>query len=125
MSKGIKITSDNFISVVDLDMSNYINMIECIDCSMFEVVGTELMYSYFHEKVVMVMDEEALIKGLPVNQFGSFMYGTIVHGHPICGDIVLMIRELYELVGFECVEYWVERLLDEFPFLKRVGDSDG
>lgn len=125
MSKGIKITSDNFISVVDLDTFDFRSLIECIGCDIFEVVGTELMYLYFNDKVVMVMDEEALIKGLPVNQFGSFFYGTIVHGHPICGDLVLLIPECGDLIGFEFAEDWVDHLLDDFPFLKKVGDSDG
>lgn len=116
--QGIKITSDNIISVVDIDTSDYHAIIECIGCDIFEVVGTELLNSYFNEKVVMVMDEEALLKDLPVNQFGSFFYGSIVHGHPICGDIILFIRDFSELEGFESPNDTVQYLLDDFHFLE-------
>lgn len=38
----------------------------------------------------MVVNEEGLLRNLPMNAFGSFLYGTDTHGSPIAGDIVLL-----------------------------------
>ena len=38
----------------------------------------------------MIVDEEGLIKGLPLNVAGSILYGTPTHGSPIVGNIVIM-----------------------------------
>lgn len=41
--------------------------------------------------LVMIGDEEALLKENPqLNVVGSVLYGTLEHGHPICGTIVIM-----------------------------------
>lgn len=37
-----------------------------------------------------VANEEGLLRGLPVNPIGSLWYGTLEHGHPIVGTIVVM-----------------------------------
>ena len=39
---------------------------------------------------VMLVNEEGLLLNLDVNALGSFLYGTLAHGHPIVGDIVIM-----------------------------------
>ena len=38
----------------------------------------------------MVVNEEGMLRNLPMNAFGSFLYGTDNHGSPILGDIVLL-----------------------------------
>ncbi len=38
---------------------------------------------------VMIVDEDGLMKELDNNFFGSMLYGTIAHGHPIVGNIVI------------------------------------
>lgn len=38
----------------------------------------------------MVVNEEGMILGLPINSFGSFLYGADYHGNVILGDIVLL-----------------------------------
>lgn len=38
----------------------------------------------------MVVNEEGLLRGLPLNLFGCILYGTARHGNPIVGDIVLL-----------------------------------
>lgn len=38
----------------------------------------------------MIVNEEGLLQNLPWNLFGSFLYGTIYHGNPIVGDIVIL-----------------------------------
>ena len=42
------------------------------------------------ENVIMVVNEEGLIKGLPANLTGCLLYGTPTHGSPIVGNIVIM-----------------------------------
>ena len=37
-----------------------------------------------------VCNEEGLPRGLPLNAFGSVLYGTPAHGNPIVGNIVIM-----------------------------------
>jgi hypothetical protein len=38
----------------------------------------------------MMVNEEGLLLGLPMNRLGSELYGTPRHGHPIVGDIVFL-----------------------------------
>ena len=50
-----------------------------------------------------VCNEEGLMRDLPMNAFGSILYGTHVHGHPIVGNIVVtregMTEDGPDLVG--------------------------
>lgn len=46
-------------------------------------VGLDRPYS-------MMVNEEGLLLGLPVNQLGSKLYGTPLHGQPIVGDVVFL-----------------------------------
>ena len=38
----------------------------------------------------MIVNEEGVLLNLPMNMFGSFLYGTNYHGNQILGDIVLL-----------------------------------
>ena len=38
----------------------------------------------------LLVNEDGLRLGLPVNYLASYMYGTHMHGHPIVGDVILM-----------------------------------
>ncbi|MEY8420492.1 DUF3846 domain-containing protein [Oscillospiraceae bacterium 44-5] len=38
----------------------------------------------------MMVNEEGLLLGLPMNRLGSELYGTPQHGQPIVGDIVFL-----------------------------------
>ena len=38
----------------------------------------------------MIVNEEFLLQGLPINSVGCYLYGTDTHGHPICGNIIIM-----------------------------------
>lgn len=42
------------------------------------------------EPLCFVCNEEGLLHGLPLNAFASVLYGTLDHGHPIVGNIVIM-----------------------------------
>lgn len=41
----------------------------------------------------MVVNEEGLLHDLPLNPYGSYLYGTDLHGNPIAGDIVILKEE--------------------------------
>lgn len=45
--------------------------------------------------LVMVVDEEGLVKNRPLNPMGCALYGTVVHGQPIAGPIVVFDREAF------------------------------
>lgn len=45
---------------------------------------------YLPHPLCMVVDEEGLLKNLETNPFGSFLYRTHRHGHPIVGKIYIV-----------------------------------
>lgn len=60
----------------------------------------------------MVVNEEGLLRNLPMNVLGSFLYRTDIHGSPIAGDIVLLREGItsdgeYDLLGLteQDIEY--------------------
>lgn len=70
---------------------------------------------------MMLVNEEGLLHGPPLNTVGSYFYQTHIHGQPIVGNIILM-KEGYrdgerDIVGLE--EDEAEKLLDmvlKLPF---------
>lgn len=46
----------------------------------------------------MIVDEEGLLKGLPINPIGCYLYETDKHMQPIVGDIIIM-REVSTFDG--------------------------
>ena len=70
----------------------------------------------------MMVNEEGLLLGLPMNRLGSELYGTPRHGQPIVGD-VLFLKDGYDggepdVVGM--TEDEAQRLGDKF--VKMTGD---
>ena len=64
----------------------------------------------------MMVNEEGLLLGLPMNRLGSELYGTPKHGQPIVGD-VLFLKDGYDggepdVVGM--TEDEAQRLGDKF-----------
>lgn len=86
--KTVKITTDNKISVIDVNFNDFRDIQRAIG-GRFETVHTQLMVDYFHDpSVIMLVDEEGIIKGLPQNLVGSALYGTAKHGIPLVGDLI-------------------------------------
>lgn len=46
--------------------------------------------------LVLVVDEEGLLKGRPLNPMGCALYGTLIHGHPIVGPVLVFDRRAFE-----------------------------
>lgn len=85
--KTLKITTDNKISIIDLDFDHK-SLREEVG-GYVELVRTQKLLDYFKTKVVMIVDEEGLVKNLPVNPMGCYFYDTNKHGNPIVGDVIL------------------------------------
>lgn len=80
--KSIKITASGEVSVIDI--KKYMDFWDLLgDCP--EHVKPKRLIAPF----CMVVDECGLLKNLPVNNFGSYLYQTDIHGSPIAGDIYI------------------------------------
>lgn len=116
--QGIKITTDNKISVIDIDLNDYNEICDELGCSIFECVGTQLLDSYFMRKTKMLIDEEGLCNDLDFNAVGSFFYGTEKHGSPIVGDVLFFHQEGPELIGMDNASLFILQLMSDFSFLE-------
>ncbi len=69
------------------------NMLEflygAIGCELIDVVRARRLPGPY----VMVVDDMGICRGLPVNPWASVLYGTDLHGSPICGDAVILREE--------------------------------
>lgn len=121
--QGIKITTDNKVSVVNINANDYHEIIECIGCNFFETVKVPDLKSFFLQDAVMLVDEEGLLKNLDFNLVGSWFYGTRFHCNPIVGDLLIFGQNGPEFIGLDMIDNCLCRLLDYFPDLEEV-DSD-
>ena len=69
--KGLVITTENKMQVREFGEPAY------------ETIGKP-------DPFCMVVNEEGLLHGLPLNLFGCILYDTVRHGNPIVGDIVIL-----------------------------------
>lgn len=116
--KTIKITTDNKLSIIDVDFDDYRDIQKAVGCERFETVKTQRLFDFFGGPVLFCVDESGLLKGLPPNWVGSFFYGTGQHGNPIVGDIVFGIPVYDRIEAPEDVESMKQSLLRIFEFLK-------
>lgn len=64
--KTVKITTDNKISVIDVDLNDFRSIQQAIG-GYFETVKTQKMFDYFKHPMMFLVDEEGHIKGLLLN----------------------------------------------------------
>ena len=116
--KTVKVTTDNKISIIDVDFSDF-RSIQRVIGGHFETVRTRLMSDYFGDpSMIMLVDEEGLVKGLPVNMTGCALYGTAGHGCPIAGDLIFARIQGEDITAPENAEAVKERLLQTFTGLQ-------
>lgn len=117
--KTLKITTDNRIRMIDINMDDC-KAIQKELGGYFETVHTKLMYEYFKAPVIMLVDEEGRCKCLPLNVVGSYFYGTQEHGNPIAGDVLLALVVGEDFTGFteSDARQWRDKLLNDFPVLE-------
>lgn len=119
--KTLKITTDNKISIIDLDFDHK-SLREEVG-GYVELVRTQKLLDYFKTKVVMIVDEEGLVKNLPVNPMGCYFYDTNKHGNLIVGDVILGLLVGFDMdvigLGDRDAEQWMEKMLKDFPVLQK------
>lgn len=113
--KTVKVTTDNKILLIDVDFDNFKSIQEAIG-GHFETVHTQLMVDYFGDpSVIMLVDEEGLIKGLPLNALGCSMYGA-----PIVGDLIFAKIIGEDIVAPDDPDALKDRLLHTFLGLQEA-----
>lgn len=83
--KGIVITTNNEMRVQEFSEPAYKSIGDAVGGWIEVVHPVRLKRPY-----CMIVNEEGMLLNLPMNMFGSFLYGTDYHGNPILGDIVLL-----------------------------------
>lgn len=83
--KGIVITTNNEMRVQEFSEPAYKSSGEAVGGWIEVVRPVRLERPY-----CMIVNGEGALLNLPMNMFGSFLYGTAYHGNPILGDIVLL-----------------------------------
>lgn len=83
--KGIVINTKNEVSIEEFAEPLYKTVGKAVGGNIEIVHPRGLPDPY-----VMVVNDEGLLRRLPLNPTGCVIYGTADHGHPIVGDIVLM-----------------------------------
>lgn len=83
--KGIVITTNDEMRVQEFFEPAHKSIGEAVGGWIEVVRPKRLEYPY-----CMLVNEEGVILKLPINSFGSFLYGTDYHGDPMLGDIVLL-----------------------------------
>lgn len=113
--KTVKVTTDNKISIIDVDFDNFRSIQRAIG-GHFETVHTQLMEDYFKDpSLIMLVDEEGRIKKLPVNPVGCTLYRGI-----IAGDLIFARIAGEDIVAPDDAEELKDRLLHTFIGLKEV-----
>ena len=121
--KAIKITTNNRISVIDIDVNDFRAINREIGCSFHEVVKTKTMMDWFTVPVVMLVDEEGLLRHRHFNSVASYMYGVQFHGQPIVGDVIFCQPDGEYLAGFGNAEVVKRMLMIGFPYLEEEQDE--
>jgi hypothetical protein len=83
--KGLIITTRNTMRIAGFDRPAYKSVGKAVDGYIEIVHPRRLEFPY-----CMIVNEEGLLRSLPHNLYGSYLYGTEVHGNPIVGDIVIL-----------------------------------
>ena len=81
--KGLVISTENTMKVLEFGEPAYKTIGKAVD-GWIEVVHPKGLPAPY----CMVVNEEGLLRGLPLNLLGSILYETIRHGNPIVGNIV-------------------------------------
>lgn len=113
--KTVKVTTDNKVSVIDVNFDDFRSIQQAIG-GHFETVRTQLMADYFKDpSVIMLVDEEGRIKELPINPVGCTLYRGIV-----AGDLIFAKTKGEDIIAPENVEALKDRLLHTFIGLSEV-----
>ena len=70
-TKTLKITTDDKISVIEVDVNNIKDLQNAIGGGLVEPVKTQKLWDYFKAPVLMLVDEEGLLKDLSQKDHNS------------------------------------------------------
>lgn len=113
--KTVKVTTDNKISIIDVDFDDFRSIQQAIG-GHFETVHTQLMADYFKDpSLIMLVDEEGRIKELPINPVGCTLYRGI-----IAGDLIFARIAGEDIVAPDDPETLKDRLLHTFIGLQEA-----
>ena len=115
---GIVINTRNEVRPVMLMEPTYISMQNFVGGHFEHVRPVNLKPPY-----CMIVNEDGINQGLPVNLLGCFLYGSHVYGNPIVGDILILkdgVNEYgeYDIVGLDNSE--LITLSNEFRSLSSI-----
>lgn len=113
MSKCVKVSMDDKISILDIDFNEFDNIFDAVG-GFFTIVRTPALHKCIECSAVMLVDDDGYAKGLEPNFVGSCFYSPGV----IVGDIILCREWCCELEGFDDPEQVVTVLKEMFSDLK-------
>lgn len=121
MAKTVILTTENKVSVVDIPWG-YEGWCKAIGggCNIVELVKTQRMFDLFNMPVLMIVDEEGLLRDQDLNFVASMLYGMDQHGNPIVGNVVFGIPSGPDILPPDDAEAIKAVLVNRFPFLQEV-----
>lgn len=115
MKKLVRVSTDLQVTIHDYPEGSYQMQNKALrkligkDCNLYESVSPKRLYSKVKigkkmekegHRMVMLVDEEGLLKSLESNILGSWLYETDKHGYPIAGN-VLFVGTKYTGMGID------------------------
>ena len=115
MKKLVRVSTDLQVTIHDYPEGSYQIQNKALrkligkDCDLYESVSPKRLYSKVKigkkmekegHRMVMLVDEEGLLKSLESNILGSWLYETDKHGYPIAGN-VLFVGTKYTGMGID------------------------
>ena len=82
---GLIVTAKNEMLLVEYDAPHYDTITAAVGGWYERVNPVGLEHPY-----CMMVNDEGLLRNLPLNLVGSLLYGTEIHGHPIVGDVIFL-----------------------------------
>ena len=115
--KTVKVTPDNIISIINVDFDDFRDLQKAVG-GHFETVSTKTLYETFKMPMIMLVDEDGIMKQKEVNRLGSYFYDADRHGWPILGDIVFAIAAGEDIEAPDDAEALMVFLKMNFSYLK-------
>lgn len=122
MGKTLKIYSDGGISKVQLDFDSYHDIQREIG-GHFETISSKRLQDYMGEGALLLVDEEGILKKLPLNPVASYLMDSTKTGIYIVGDALVAMSIGEDIVAPDegDLEEWIERMKKEFYLQERIG----